>query len=218
MGWLVYALWMMTAAHAQGRKIAKLKYSGGGDWYANKTALPNLIRFANEQLGTRIAPQEDVVEPNSADLLTYPFVYMTGHGHFYFSESDARNIRAYLLGGGFLHIDDNYGMDPYVRAEMKKVFPEYDFVELPLSHSLYVWPFAFAEGIPKIHEHDGHPPQGLVILHKGRVLCYYSYESDLGNGWEDASVYNNPESLRLQALRMGANLIAYAFLGDLQRE
>lgn len=195
-------------------QIAKLKYEGGGDWYANKTALPNLIAFCNQNLRTHIAPEEDVVEVGSLDLFTYPFVYVTGHGNVVFSAQEAQNLRNYLLGGGFLHIDDNYGLDKFIRLEMKKVFPNLDFVELPFSHPIYHQKYAFPNGLPKVHAHDGKPPQGLGLIYRGRLVCFYSYESDLGNGWENQSVYNNPEEIRQQALKMGANIISYAFMDD----
>lgn len=197
--------------YAQKVEIAKLKYDGGGDWYANKTALPNLIRFANRQLNTELANREAVVEVGSPDIFLYPYVYMTGHGNVVFTERQAENLRSYLLAGGFLHIDDNYGLDPFIRLEMKKVFPEYDFVELPFTHAIYHQKFEFKNGLPKIHEHDGKPPQGFGIIHEGRLLCFYSYESDLGNGWEDQSVYNDPEAIRIEALKMGANILSFAF-------
>ncbi|MFA7381142.1 MAG: DUF4159 domain-containing protein [Bacteroidia bacterium] len=192
-------------------KIAKLKYNGGGDWYANKTSLPNLIKFCNQQLKTNIDPEEDVVDAGSPDLFNYPFVHMTGHGNVIFSNSDALNLRNYMLAGGFLHIDDNYGMDKFVRREMKKVFPELDFVELPFSHPIYHKAYDFNNGLPKVHEHDGKPAKGFGLLYKGRLVCFYSYECDLGNGWEDAEVYNDPEPVRLRALQMGANIVKFAF-------
>ena len=191
-------------------RIAKLKYNGGGDWYANKTSLPNLIRFCNQNLNMNIAPEEAVVEVGSPELFGYPFVHMTGHGNVVFSEAEAQNLRKYLLSGGFLHIDDNYGLDKYIRKEMKKVFPEYEFVELPYDHPIYRQKFNFTSGLPKIHEHDNKPPQGFGIIHKGRLVCFYTYETDLGNGWEDQEVHNDPEHIRQQALRMGANIITYA--------
>jgi hypothetical protein len=193
-------------------KLAKLKYNGGGDWYANKTALPNLIAFCNQQLNMNLAPQDDAVEVGSQDLFLYPYIYMTGHGNVFFSDQEAQNLRNYLISGGFLHIDDNYGLDPYVRPEMKKVFPELDFVELPFDHPIYQQKFVFKDGLPKVHEHDGKPPQGFGLIYQGRLVCFYSYESDLGNGWEDRSIYNNPEEIRQQALRMGANIISFAFI------
>ncbi|MDW3193134.1 MAG: DUF4159 domain-containing protein [Cytophagales bacterium] len=207
------ALMMIVAfgASAQQLKIAKLKYSGGGDWYANKTALPNLINYCNRNLRTDLFKEEDIVEVGSPDLFLYPYVYMTGHGNVTFSDEDALNLRRYLTSGGFLHIDDNYGMDPFVRLEMKKVFPNAEFVELPFDHPIYHQKYDFAKGLPKIHEHDGKPPQGLGILVDGRLVCYYSYESDLGNGWEDQVIYNDPEAKRQQALRMGANIISFVF-------
>ncbi|WP_247235169.1 DUF4159 domain-containing protein [Telluribacter sp. SYSU D00476] len=191
-------------------KIAKLKYGGGGDWYANKTALPNLIRFCNTQLKMNIYPEEDIVEVGSPDLYSYPFVYLTGHGNVVFTDAEARNLRNYLMAGGFLHIDDNYGLDKFIRREMKKVFPELSFVELPYNHPIYNLKFKFPNGLPKVHEHEGNSPQGFGLIYQGRLVCFYSYECDLGNGWEDQSVYNNPEEVRLQALRMGANLLDYA--------
>lgn len=195
-------------------KIAKLKYNGGGDWYANKTALPNLISFANRQLGMSIAPQEEVVEVGSKELFIYPFIHMTGHGNVVFSPQEAQNLRNYLLAGGFLHIDDNYGLDRFVRLEMKKVFPELDFVELPFSHPVYHQKFDFSQGLPKIHEHDGKPPRGYGLVYEGRLVCFYTYECDLGNGWEDQSIYNDPQELREKALQMGANILAYALTRD----
>jgi hypothetical protein len=191
-------------------QIAKLKYNGGGDWYANKTSLPNLIRFCNKLLRTQLDPEEAIVEPGSVELFQYPFVHLTGHGNVVFSSEEASNLRKYLQAGGFLHIDDNYGMDKFIRREMKKVFPELDFVELPFSHPVYHQKYDFPKGLPKVHQHDGKPPQGFGLLYQGRLVCFYSYECDLGNGWEDASVYNDPEPIRLQALQMGANLLTYA--------
>ncbi|MFD2244978.1 DUF4159 domain-containing protein [Pontibacter ruber] len=191
-------------------KIAKLKYNGGGDWYANKTSLPNLIRFCNQNLSMNIAPEEAVVEVGSPELFSYPFVHMTGHGNVVFSDAEAQNLRNYLISGGFLHIDDNYGLDKYIRKEMKKVFPEYEFVELPFTHPIYHQKYPFKNGLPKIHEHDNKPPQGFGIIHEGHLVCFYTYETDLGNGWEDQEVYNDPEDKRQQALRMGANILAYA--------
>ena len=196
-------------------KIAKLKYSGGGDWYANKTALPNLIAFCNRELGTSIAPEEDVVEVGSRDIFLYPYVYMTGHGNVVFSDADAANLRKYLIGGGFLHIDDNYGLDKFVRIELKKVFPELELIELPFDHPVYHQKFDFPRGIPKIHEHDSKPAQGLGLIYEGRLVVFYSFETDLGNGWEDQRIHNDPEEKRQQALKMGANLIMYCFTSSL---
>lgn len=195
-------------------KIAKLKYNGGGDWYANKTALPNLIEFCNRNLKMNLAHEEEVVEVGSAELFLYPYIYMTGHGNVVFSDQEAENLRSYLIGGGFLHIDDNYGLDQFVRLEMKKVFPELDFVELPFDHPIYHQKFNFNEGLPKVHEHEGKPSQGLALVYQGRVVCFYSYEADLGNGWEDQSIYNDPEAIRQEALKAGANIIAFAFTQD----
>jgi hypothetical protein len=205
-------LLISSISFAQGTlKIAKLKYNGGGDWYANKTALPNLIKFVNTNMKTNLAPEEDVVEVGNMDLFLYPFVYMTGHGNVVFSNQEAENLRNYLISGGFLHIDDNYGLEPFVRLEMKKVFPELEFVELPHDHPVYHQKFKFEKGLPKIHEHDGKPSQGFGLIYEGRLVCFFSYESDLGNGWEDQSVHNDPEEIRQLAFKMGANLITYAF-------
>ncbi|WP_285009947.1 DUF4159 domain-containing protein [Pedobacter faecalis] len=192
-------------------KIGRLKYSGGGDWYANRTALSNIIDFCNKNLLTNFASQEVVIDAGSPELVNYPFIYLTGHGNVVFSESEASNLRRYLTAGGFLHIDDNYGLDRFIRKEMKKVFPELSFTELPVSHAIYNQKFKFPKGLPKIHEHDNKRPQGLALILKGRVICFYSYESDLGNGWEDYGTYpGDTQESRLQALKMGANLIQYA--------
>jgi hypothetical protein len=192
-------------------KMGKLKYNGGGDWYANKTSLPNLIRFCNQNIGTNFTPEEDVVEAGSPDLLNYPFVHLTGHGNIVLSNAEVDNLRNYLVAGGFLHADDNYGMDKFFRREMKKVFPELDFIELPFNHPIYHQKFNFNNGLPKVHEHDGKPAQGFGLIYKGRMVCFYSYECDLGNGWEDADVHNDPEVVRQKALQMGANIIQYVF-------
>jgi hypothetical protein len=197
--------------HAPTYKIAKMKYNGGGDWYANRTALPNLISFCNKNIGTNFDTEEAIVEAGSTDLFNYPFIYLTGHGNIVFSEQEALNIRKYLTGGGFLHIDDNYGLDQFIRPQMKKVFPELDFVELPSNHILYNQKFKFPGGLPKIHEHDGKRPQGLALIYKGRIVCYYTFECDLGNGWEDAGTYaSDTEESRQKALKMGSNLVQYA--------
>jgi hypothetical protein len=190
-------------------KIARLKYNGGGDWYANKTALPNLLEFANRELNSSFQVEEEVVEAGSSDLFLYPYIYMTGHGNVVFNELEAVNLRKYLLAGGFLHIDDNYGMDKFIRLELKKVFPEVELVELPFNHSVYQQKFTFTKGLPKIHEHDGKPSQGFGLIYEGRLVVFYSYECDLGNGWEDQRIHNDPEAKRLEALKMGANLLSY---------
>ena len=192
-------------------RIAKLKYGGGGDWYGNKTALPNLIRFFNENLKGNIYSEEDIVEVGDRKIFQYPYVYMTGHGNVVFNQRDVENLRSYLMAGGFLHIDDNYGLKEFAIREMKKVFPDQNFVELPHSHPVYHQKYSFPNGIPKIHEHDGLPPQGFGLFYEGRLVCYFSYESDLGNGWEDISVHGDPQEVRLQALKMGANLLEFVF-------
>lgn len=193
-------------------KLALLKYNGGGDWYANPTSLTNLAKFCNKELHTNFDPNYATVEVGSVEMFHYPFVHMTGHGNVVFSDFEAQNLRTYLIGGGFLHIDDNYGMNPYIRPSMKKVFPELDFIELPFSHPIYQQKFKFPAGLPKIHEHDKKPPQGFGLIYKGRLVCFYSFECDLGDGWEDPEVHKDPEEKRQQALRMGANIIQYVFI------
>ncbi|MFT7589737.1 MAG: hypothetical protein ACI959_001957, partial [Limisphaerales bacterium] len=192
-------------------KLALLKYRGGGDWYANPTALPNLIAFCNQNLNMGLHPEPETVEVGSPSLFNFPLVHMTGHGNVVFSDQEAENMRNYLLGGGFLHIDDNYGMDPYVRQAMQKVFPELEWIELPFNHPLYSQHYKFNNGLPKIHEHDGKPPQGFALIFEGRVICYYTFECDLGDGWEDTEVHNDPTEVRKQALKMGANIVGFAF-------
>ena len=192
-------------------KLGLLKYSGGGDWYSNPTSLVNLAGFCNKFLNTNIDPEYAVVDVGSVEIFNYPFIHMTGHGNVVFSDSDAENLRTYLIAGGFLHIDDNYGMDPYVRLAMKKVFPELSFIELPFSHPVYSQKYKIDGGLPKIHKHDDKPAQGFGLLWEGRLICYYSFESDLGDGWEDQEVHKDPEEARIKALRMGANLVQYVF-------
>ncbi len=200
-----------SATTDYGFKIAKVKYKGGGDWYANKTALPNLINFCNKNIKTSINPSDAVVEVGSPEIFSYPWLYLTGHGNVVFSDAEAGNLRKYLMAGGFLHIDDNYGLKPFIVPQMKKVFPELDFIELPFSHAIYHQTYNFDKGLPKIHEHEGKSPQGFGLIYEGRLVCFFSYECDLGNGWEDQSVYNDPEEKRQEALKMGANIIQFAF-------
>jgi hypothetical protein len=190
-------------------QIALLKYNGGGDWYANPTSLPNLVKFCNKNLGTTISGDIATVQVGSKEIFNYPFVHLTGHGNIVFSAADVENLRTYLAGGGFLHVSDNYGLDKYIRREMKKVFPETDFVELPFSHPIYHQKYDFPNGLPKIHQHDGKPAQGFGIIYKGRLVCFYDYECDLGDGWEDADVHHDSQQKRTQALQMGANIVSY---------
>jgi hypothetical protein len=212
---VIFSISLMRPVDAEAQlKIAKLKYNGGGDWYADKTALPNLIKFCNKELGMNLESEEDIVEVGSQDLFLYPYIYMTGHGNVSFSPAEAQNLRNYLIGGGFLHIDDNYGLDKFIRIELRKVFPELELVELPFDHPIYHQKFEFAKGLPKVHEHDGKPAQGFGLLYEGRLVVFYSFECDLGNGWEDQRIYNDPEAKRQEALKMGANLIAYSFTSN----
>ena len=193
-------------------KIGLLKYNGGGDWYANlETSLKNLIQFCNQNLNTSINPEQGVVEVGSPELFNYPFVHMTGHGNVVFSTQETQNLRNYLIAGGFLEISDNYGLDKFIRPQMKRVFPELDFVELPFNHPVYHQHYDFPNGLPKVHEHDGTPPQGFGLIYNGRLICFYDYECDLGDGWEDFEVHKDSPEIHQKALKMGANLIQYVF-------
>ena len=202
---------LSVSAQKKSTKIGLLKYNGGGDWYANPTSLPNLIAFCNKELGTSIAPEADEVEVGSKEIFNYPFIHMTGHGNVVFSPSELENLRAYMLGGGFLHIDDNYGMDQFIRPEIKKIFPDFELVELPYSHPIFHQKYPFPNGVPKIHEHDGKPAQAFGIIYQGRLVLLYTYQTDLGDGWEDYEVHKDPADLHIKALKMGANLIEYVF-------
>ena len=207
---LLFLFYCSLCVTANAQDVAILKYNGGGDWYANPTAVQNLIQFCTVNLNMSINPVYDVVDIASTELFQYPFVHMTGHGNVVFSSDERENLRNYLLGGGFLHIDDNYGMDAYIRPEMKKVFPELDFIELPHSHPIYHQTYKFENGLPKIHEHDNQPARGYGLIHEGRLICYYTYESDLGDGWEDIEVHNDSQNIRILALKMGANILQHA--------
>ncbi|MFY8077326.1 MAG: DUF4159 domain-containing protein [Flavobacteriales bacterium] len=202
-----------TAAFSQSYQIAVLKYKGGGDYYANPTSLPNLVSFVNRELKMNIAKETPYVEVGSTELFNYPFVHMTGHGNVVFSAADAENLRIYLSSGGFLHISDNYGLDKFIRKEMKKVFPDADFVEIPFGHPVYHQKYEFNSGLPKIHEHDNKAPQGLGIFVENRLVVFYDFECDLGDGWEDSNVHKDSEAARTKAFQMGANLLQYAFTG-----
>jgi hypothetical protein len=202
---------MPFLAFSQDLQIALLKYKGGGDWYANPTSLPNLVRFCNQSLNTDISSEVATVEVGSKQIFNYPFVHITGHGNIIFNHEEAQNLREYLIAGGFLEISDNYGLNPYIRREMKKVFPDLEFEELPFSHPIYHQKYEFPYGLPKIHKHDGKNPQGFGITYKGRLVVFYDYECDLGDGWEDPSVHHDSEEKHLEALKMGANIIQYIF-------
>jgi hypothetical protein len=208
----VISLLLTVMSFGQGTyQLAVLKYNGGGDYYANPTSLPNLIAFCNQNLATNISKDVPYVEAGSNDIFNYPFVHMTGHGNVVFSNAEVENLRTYLLGGGFLHIDDNYGMNEYIRVELKKVFPNQELVELPSNHPVFHQKYNF-NGLPKIHEHDDKRSQAFGIIVEGRLVCLYTYETDLGDGWEDQAVHNDPSEKRLQALQMGANILMYVFL------
>lgn len=194
-------------------QLCRIKYSGGGDWYSSRTALSNLAKYANAQIKTGIQTTEAIAEVGSSDIFRYPYCFLTGHGNVVFSESDASNLRKYLMAGGFLHICDNFGMDPFIRREMKKVFPELIFSLVPFQHEIYQTPYNFTQGLPKIHQHEGKSPMGYGLFWEGRLICFYDYECDLGNGWEDAEVYNDPQEIREKALKMGCNILYQAFTG-----
>jgi hypothetical protein len=193
--------------------LAVLKYNGGGDWYANPTALPNLIDFSNQNIGTNIKKIPEIVDVGSIDIYNYPLLHMTGHGNIIFNFEEADNLRKYLLAGGFLHVDDNYGMDEFFRREIKKVFPEKDLIIINSGHPIFNQSFSFPNGLPKIHIHDAKPAQALGIFDNGRLLCLYTYESDLSDGWEDPEVHNDSYETRVKALKMGSNIIEYVFKG-----
>lgn len=204
---LLFSSFLTTKA----QDIAILKYGGGGDWYSNPTALPNLIKFSNAEIGTKLNTKVATVEINSEEIFQYPFVHMTGHGNLFFSDEDAENLRTYLLAGGFLHIDDNFGMEPYLKKELAKVFPDKELIELGGDDPIFNQKFSFKDGLPKIHEHDGKRPQAFGIYHENRLILLFTYESDLGDGWEDPEVHNDPTEVRLKALQMGANIVQYVF-------
>jgi len=194
-------------------QIALLKYNGGGDWYANlETSLPNLIKFCNDNLKTAINPEQAIADAGSIEIFNYPFIHMTGHGNVIFSNQEAENLRNFMLAGGFLHISDNYGMDSFIRIQLKKIFPELDLIELPFSHPIYHQKYEFPKGLPKIHEHDKKAPQGFGLIYKGKLICFYDFECDLGDGWESQEIHNDSQEARNNALKMGANIISYAFM------
>lgn len=195
-------------------QVALLKYRGGGDWYANPSALKNLATFANTKAKAGIDPDYATVEALSSDIFNYPFVHMTGHGNVIFSQEERENLRAYLQAGGFLHIDDNYGMDPYIRPELAKLFPQKQLEPVPAEHPIFHAFYEFPQGLPKIHQHDQKPPEAWAIQIEGRIALLYTHESDLGDGWEDQPVHNDPEAVREKALQMGLNILHYAFIGS----
>ena len=204
-------IFLLTTFSNYAQEIAILKYDGGGDWYANPTALPNLIEFCNQNINTKIESKPKTVEVSSVEIFNFPIVFMTGHGNVYFNENAAENLKNYLTSGGFLHISDNYGMNEYIRRELKKVFPKLDFQEIPYNHPIYHQTYTFDKGVPKIHEHDNKPPQGFGLFYEGKLVCFYDFETDLSDGWEDEIVHNNPPETRLKALKMGANIVEFAF-------
>ena len=202
---------MNINAFSQKTQIAVLKYKGGGDWYSNPTSLPNLVKFCNKSIMTDIDVNVAIVDAGSPEIFNYPFVHMTGHGNVFFDDNEIDNIRNYLLAGGFLHIDDNYGLKDLAMSQTQKVFPELQWSELPYSHLLFQKPYAFPDGLPKVHEHDNKAPQAFALIYDGRIICLLTYECDLGDGWEDQRVHGDSDEIRLKALKMGANIISYVF-------
>lgn len=205
---------LMSFSETGTYQLAVLQYKGGGDWYSNPSSIPNLVKYCNERLGMNINEEVPFVDVGSRELFNYPLVHMTGHGNVVLSASDIDNLRTYLQSGGFLHISDNYGMDEFVRPQMKRVFPDLDFIELPFEHAIYHQQFDFNSGLPKIHEHDNKPPQGLGLIYEGRLVCFYDYECDLGDAWEDWEVHKDPEALRQKAFEFGANMIQFVMMGE----
>lgn len=208
---VIFLMLMSFSAFSQKTQVAVLRYRGGGDWYSNPTSLPNLVKYCNQSLKTDINIDVAVVDVGSPDIFNYPFIHMTGHGNVVFDEEEVRNLRNYLLAGGFLYIDDNYGMKDFVMAQIQKVFPELQWVELPYTHEIFQTPYSFPDGLPKIHEHDNKSPQALAMIYQGRMVCLFTYECDLGDGWEDQRVHHDSEETRLKALKMGANIVQYVF-------
>lgn len=194
-----------------GQEIAVLKYGGGGDWYSNPSALPNLVKFCNQEINTGLQEKIATVTPTEIELFNYPFIHMTGHGNVFFANEEVEKLQSYLLSGGFLHIDDNYGMDQYIRKEILKLFPNNPLVELAGDHPIFNQVYNFQNGLPKIHEHNNGRPQALGITIEGRLVLLYTLESDLGDGWENPEIHNDPPEVRLKALQMGANIIHYVF-------
>jgi len=190
--------------------IARLKYGGGGDWYSDQSSIPNLLEFINENIPINAYSKDKHISIMDNNFFAYPYIYMTGHGNIKFTDTEILRLRKYLTTGGFLHADDNYGMDKSFRREIKRVFPNIDLVEIPYSHPIFHMIYKFPNGLPKIHEHDNKQPVGLGIFVENRLVVFYSYESDLGDGWESQNVHNDPEEKRLEALKMGANIIMYS--------
>lgn len=208
---IILLAFSLTISNLFSQQIAIIQYKGGGDWYANPTALPNLIKFTNQNTKTSINSDIQTVKLDDETIYNYPITFITGHGNVFFSDEEATTLRNYLISGGFLHISDNYGLDSYIRRELKKVFPKLELQEIPKEHPIYHQSFSFPNGLPKIHEHDKKPPQGLGVFFEDRLVLFYDYESDLSDGWEDQEVHNNPKEIREKALKMGANIIEYAF-------
>lgn len=198
-------------SNIHGQEVAILKYNGGGDWYANPSAVPNLVKFTNQNTSSNISENIQTVMANSEDIFRFPILFMTGHGNVVFSDDEIQNLTSYLKGGGFLHISDNYGLDKFIRRELKRLFPNLALQEIPSNHPIYNQKFKFQNGIPKIHEHDKKAPKGFGIFYQGRLVLFYDYETDLSDGWEDESIHNNPKDVREKALKMGSNIIQYAF-------
>jgi len=202
----------MNHLSAQDIYPVRIHYAGGGDWYGNKTTWKNILQMAHKDINLHVSNQESACRILDPEFKKSPFAYISGHGNIYFSDEEASTLRAYLISGGFLFADDDYGMDKSFRKQMQKVFPDLNFTELPFSHPIYHSVYNFPNGLPKIHEHDGGPPKGLALIYEGRVVCFYSYNTDISDGCEDQEIHNDPQSVREQALKMAVNILAYALL------
>ena len=209
---VLFFIFIIYKIHAQGFSIARIHYSGGGDWYSDPSSIPNLINFVINNTNIKMDIKEYRLKLDDPKIFDHTYIYITGHGNIRFNENEILNLRKFLLNGGFLHADDNYGMNESFRREMKKVFPEKEWIELPKDHNIYKTYFNFSNGLPKIHEHDGKKAQGFGLFENNTLIAFYSYESDLGDGWEDQEVHNNPYEIRLNALRMGTNIIWYSMV------
>ena len=207
--WLLFSA-TFFAQNENAFQIARLKYNGGGDWYNDPSAEVNLLRFISQNTNLRVKAEYKFVDISSEEIFSYPFLFMTGHGNVVFSKDDVARLRKYLENGGFLYIDDDYGLNKAIRREMKKVFPERDFVELPFSHGIYNLMYDFSSGPPKTHKHDENPPQGFGIFVDKRLAVYYTYESNPSDGWADPEVHKDPQNKREEALKFGTNIVLWA--------
>ncbi|MEX2284285.1 MAG: DUF4159 domain-containing protein [Gemmatimonadota bacterium] len=207
---LLLCAWATAPLTTNELTIAQLQYGGGGDWYANPSGLPNLLKVIRERTGLQVSDRPGKVKPTDPTLWNYPYIYVTGHGNIKFTDEEVQILRRYLQSGGFMHVDDNYGLDKSFRRELTRIFPDKELAELPSDHPIYKSFYSFPTGLPKVHLHDGKAARGYGVFHQGRLIVYYTYETDLGNGWEDADRYEDPPEAREAAFRMGVNIFVYA--------